>query len=439
MSQLLKILLVIIAFQGNCNLFSNETIPESAQQTTPCFDFSREESSLWVKLYLNHEYDLLTEKVITKIFEIEKSCVWRLSTEQLQKLDLFVSTLFFVFLMDDYTVDEKYWKQLITLNATTANIISASSFKTADSVIPSILGYKNNLGKLLFLWSSRSSLTPDYKALFSTNSFLASYWYTAYLNGYVSSCADELGFGNLKKHLVNCPDHLDSFSFAHRSTAFVSTYIDIDLDKYVKQRVNNLMQYYLSSAEGRIHNVPNKRKIAVLTANWIPGHSVYRNQYPYLKELSKSFDLTLISFSANNKNEDLSLFKDVKRISIVSEDSINISSILNNDYMIAYYPDVGMSWESVALSNLRIAPLQVTTYGHSVSTYGSKVDYWIAGKDVEALDSLNKNYSEKVVLIPGLRTQCQVMTFRMLLFEKINSISIAVGICKKLIMKPFSC
>jgi hypothetical protein len=34
-------------------------------------------------------------------------------------------------------------------------------------------------------------------------------------------------------------------------------------------------------------------------------------------------------------------------------------------------------------SNLRLAPVQVTTYGHSSSTHGSAIDYFIGGEEVE--------------------------------------------------------
>ncbi len=37
----------------------------------------------------------------------------------------------------------------------------------------------------------------------------------------------------------------------------------------------------------------------------------------------------------------------------------------------------------VVFSNLRVAPVQVTSYGHSSSTHGSKIDYFIGGADVE--------------------------------------------------------
>jgi predicted O-linked N-acetylglucosamine transferase (SPINDLY family) len=67
----------------------------------------------------------------------------------------------------------------------------------------------------------------------------------------------------------------------------------------------------------------------------------------------------------------------------------------------AYFPDIGMSIESIILANMRIAPIQVSNYGHPVSTFGAKVDYWIGGRETEVADRAREHYSERLVLIPG--------------------------------------
>ncbi len=44
---------------------------------------------------------------------------------------------------------------------------------------------------------------------------------------------------------------------------------------------------------------------------------------------------------------------------------------------------VGMHPVDLIFSNLRLAPVQVTTYGHSSSTHGSAIDYFVGGEEVE--------------------------------------------------------
>ena len=64
--------------------------------------------------------------------------------------------------------------------------------------------------------------------------------------------------------------------------------------------------------------------------------------------------------------------------------------------------DVGLCLESRWLSNLRLAPIQVTGYGHPVSAFGSQIDYFIGGSAVELPDRAAEHYAERLVLIPGL-------------------------------------
>ena len=60
-----------------------------------------------------------------------------------------------------------------------------------------------------------------------------------------------------------------------------------------------------------------------------------------------------------------------------------------------YYPDVGLTPQSIVLTNLRLAPVQVASLGHSVSTWGAEVNYMVSGAEVEPADDPAPNYSER--------------------------------------------
>jgi predicted O-linked N-acetylglucosamine transferase (SPINDLY family) len=96
-------------------------------------------------------------------------------------------------------------------------------------------------------------------------------------------------------------------------------------------------------------------------------------------------------------------FNDVKYVSIGRE-GFKYGEIANNDYSAMYFTDIGMNNESIWLSNMRFAPVQIMGLGHPVSTFGSNIDYFITGEEVEHPDLLLENYSERPVLIPGLGT-----------------------------------
>jgi predicted O-linked N-acetylglucosamine transferase (SPINDLY family) len=65
-----------------------------------------------------------------------------------------------------------------------------------------------------------------------------------------------------------------------------------------------------------------------------------------------------------------------------------------------YFPDIGMSDESIWLSNFRMAPMQVVGYGHPDTTGdNNEIDYYICGQIEKEADDA---YSETRVCIPGL-------------------------------------
>ena len=66
------------------------------------------------------------------------------------------------------------------------------------------------------------------------------------------------------------------------------------------------------------------------------------------------------------------------------------------------FPDIGMNLESIFISNLRLSTIQILLHGHSVSSFGAQIDYFISGIDSEKMENVEKNYSERLVLIPGI-------------------------------------
>jgi hypothetical protein len=74
--------------------------------------------------------------------------------------------------------------------------------------------------------------------------------------------------------------------------------------------------------------------------------------------------------------------------------------VKNNNFQMIYFPDVGMSDESIWMSNMRIAPIQAVGYGHPDTTGdGNEIDYFIGGDiEKESTDA----YAETMVLLPGL-------------------------------------
>jgi hypothetical protein len=60
-----------------------------------------------------------------------------------------------------------------------------------------------------------------------------------------------------------------------------------------------------------------------------------------------------------------------------------------------------MCFDSIALANMRLAPIQICSPGHPVSTWGADIDYFVSGQDVEIREHPERNYSERLLLLPG--------------------------------------
>jgi protein O-GlcNAc transferase len=75
------------------------------------------------------------------------------------------------------------------------------------------------------------------------------------------------------------------------------------------------------------------------------------------------------------------------------------------DYLV--YPDIGMKLPPTLLAYSRIAPIQITTWGHSETSGIDTIDYFISSKYFELEDTIHQpqmNYSEKLIMMDSLST-----------------------------------
>ena len=87
------------------------------------------------------------------------------------------------------------------------------------------------------------------------------------------------------------------------------------------------------------------------------------------------------------------------------------SPLADNEFALVYFPDIGMTKFSICLANLRVAPIQVAGVGHSVSTFGADIDYYMSGADVETPDRPERFFSERLVLLPGCGSVNELPTY----------------------------
>jgi hypothetical protein len=110
--------------------------------------------------------------------------------------------------------------------------------------------------------------------------------------------------------------------------------------------------------------------------------------------------LTLFHMPLTGRPPDTRFFKEVHELK-VRNGALDVAPLANNEFALVYFPDIGMTKFSICLANLRIAPIQVAGVGHSVSTFGADIDYYMSGVDVETPDRPERFFSERLLLLPG--------------------------------------
>jgi protein O-GlcNAc transferase len=77
---------------------------------------------------------------------------------------------------------------------------------------------------------------------------------------------------------------------------------------------------------------------------------------------------------------------------------------LNNvvDYKpdVLFYPEIGMDPYAMHLASLRLAPLQMTSWGHPMTSGLPTLDWYLSGELLEPIDAQD-HYSEKLIRLPG--------------------------------------
>lgn len=77
---------------------------------------------------------------------------------------------------------------------------------------------------------------------------------------------------------------------------------------------------------------------------------------------------------------------------------------------IIFYPEIGMDQETIKLATLRLAPLQVASWGHPVTTGLPTIDIFYSGEHLERTDA-DEDYREKLVRLPGTGACSVLMQF----------------------------
>lgn len=344
--------------------------------------------------------EAIAQRWLTILEELARNTFWQGNAATLNYVNVFIRHFLELFTQAEFRPSSQQILRFIDLNSIISNLTALSDFRTTDLFVKKLWHRRspNDVGKLLALYSPRNHVLVTQKEIFDCDAYLGSRWFFAYLKAYEWGCVSEHAYERLRSHVECADERLTYATPAMHHAYFGCTYINPESEKFLKRKINALYRSRFTNQD--IINSPMPRRIAVITQFWRPKHVVYRAFKPLLDELARDYELVLIHLGAKQVEIETTLFREVRFFSMESE-PYDFGAINSNEFALVIYPDIGMNMESICLSNLRLAPVQIATYGHPASTGGSEIDYFIGGADVELALLAGEHYSERLVLIPG--------------------------------------
>ncbi len=353
---------------------------------------------LWSDLFRSHRFEELSIEFIRCLNFLKEKTNYNLESTERCTINAFVENFMYFFCQSDFVIPEKHLEIYVQLQPAITNIVAISDYETTTPWVIRLATKRENYFKVLTLLNPRTIFDIDQNLLFDISDYFASQWWSYYWVSVVSYCHKDT-WERIRRHLHRIDDRFLLFNKNARSSYFPATYVDPDSDHLIKRRINELARQSLSNV--CIRNNPDNKKIALITGRWYRS-AVYTSLAPMINSLKGHYDLTLVNLGAADEEiMDRDLFEKILNVTMTG-DRMDLSCLDNNSFSAVIYPDIGMNAESIFLSNIRIAPIQVAMYGHPASTRGSCIDYFITGERAENLSRATENYSERLVVLPGL-------------------------------------
>lgn len=191
---------------------------------------------------------------------------------------------------------------------------------------------------------------------------------------------------------------------------FYLAYQDHNNEPLISQ-FGSLCADYAKSIQSKL--IPNQKvartssKIRIgIVSHFICNHPVWhaitKGWVSHLN--SDQFELFIFNTNGVEDNETvLAKAKSADYLNCGTNISRAAQSILNHDLDVILYPEIGMDVTTKALACLRLAPIQVASWGHPETTGLPTMDYYLSSKLMEPNKS-NHFYREDLVTLPNLGT-----------------------------------
>jgi protein O-GlcNAc transferase len=158
------------------------------------------------------------------------------------------------------------------------------------------------------------------------------------------------------------------------------------------------------------------RKIRVgLASTHMRNHSVWvAVAKGWVENLNKSeFEISLFHLSLQSDKETQNARRHADHFEDQATDVFGwVEAIQRAELDVLIYPAIGMDPLSSQLASLRLAPVQVTTWGHPETSGLETIDYYLSGESLEPANAQG-NYTEQLIQLPNLSVMVEPLRPKM--------------------------
>ncbi|NVJ97150.1 MAG: hypothetical protein HWE25_03300 [Alphaproteobacteria bacterium] len=163
------------------------------------------------------------------------------------------------------------------------------------------------------------------------------------------------------------------------------SYADADHKHIIKTRINALCRRFLENQGITDADLPSPRRavkkrptLVILAELYDSKHAMHRCYGPSIQSLRSKFKTVYMSLTGQCDDSLLPMFDKVDNTKFEPQKpEIFVNKVKSYRPDIVYFPSIGMRMMSIFASNVRMAPIQVMTFGHPATTYSEHIDYAI--------------------------------------------------------------
>ncbi|MCX5945458.1 MAG: peptide transporter [Cyanobacteria bacterium] len=173
----------------------------------------------------------------------------------------------------------------------------------------------------------------------------------------------------------------------------------------IKRSINRLVRQWL--VEQRLEDLPSQalpligrdsKPVALVVLEWFGiNHSIYRTHSKTIEAMRADFQVIGLGYGkcvdAQVRNI-FDAFIEIPEVEMGQQLQQVRQMCQQHQVAVIYMVSIGMSPLNIFLSNLRLAPLQATSWGHPATSNSEFIDYYIAERDLVPDPSL---FSEKIL------------------------------------------